>query len=83
LPALLVLGVATRYAALGLLMMTGVIELIVPDGWVNFHLYWAALALCVLALGAGQLSFDALICGMRTRTCQHQPRMISGKSGEP
>lgn len=67
LPALLVLGLATRYAAVGLLLMTGVIELIVPDGWVNFHLYWAALALCVLALGAGRLSFDALISGMRAR----------------
>jgi putative oxidoreductase len=73
LPALLVLGLATRYAAVGLLIMTGVIQLIVPDGWVNFHLYWAALALCVLALGAGQLSFDALISRMRTAHASTSP----------
>ena len=68
LPALLVLGLATRYAAAGLLIMTGVIELIIPDGWVNFHLYWAALAFSVLALGAGPLSFDALISRVRSRS---------------
>ncbi|MEO6381128.1 MAG: DoxX family protein, partial [Nitrobacter sp.] len=42
LPILLVLGLATRLTALGLLVMTGVIQLVVPDGWANFHLYWAA-----------------------------------------
>lgn len=61
LPVLLILGLATRYAALGLLVMTGTIQLIVPDGWVNFHLYWAGLALALLALGAGPLSLDALL----------------------
>ncbi len=60
LPVLLLLGLATRVAALGLLVMTGIIQLIVPDGWVNFHLYWAALALAVLALGPGPLSVDWL-----------------------
>src|SRR6266851_3331566 len=44
LPILLVLGLATRFAALGLLIMTAVIQLVVPDGWANFHLPWAALA---------------------------------------
>ncbi|HEY4433689.1 MAG TPA: DoxX family membrane protein, partial [Candidatus Cybelea sp.] len=39
LPVLLVLGLATRLAALALLAMTGVIQLVFPDGWVNFHLY--------------------------------------------
>ncbi len=61
LPTLLLLGLATRWAALGLLIMTGVIQLIVPEGWVNFHLYWAALALAVLALGPGRLSLDAVL----------------------
>lgn len=60
LPVLLLLGLATRVAALGLLVMTGIIQLIVPDGWVNFHLYWAALALALLALGPGPLSIDWL-----------------------
>src|SRR5262245_23176366 len=37
LPVLLVLGLGTRFAALGLLFMTGIIQLTVPDGWANFH----------------------------------------------
>lgn len=61
LPVLLMIGLGTRLAALGLLVMTGVIQLIVPDGWVNFHLYWVALALSILALGPGPLSVDALV----------------------
>src|SRR5205085_3197396 len=32
-PVLLVLGIATRFAALGLLCMTTIVELTVPDGW--------------------------------------------------
>jgi putative oxidoreductase len=61
LPILLVLGLATRFAALGLLIMTGVIQLVVPDGWANFHLPWASIALSIIALGAGPLSLDRLI----------------------
>ncbi len=61
LPVLLVIGLATRFAALGLLAMVGVIQLVVPDGWANFHLPWAALAIAIVALGAGPLSLDALI----------------------
>ncbi len=61
LPVLLILGLATRFAALGLLMMTGVIQLIAPDGWVNYHLYWAGLEVGLLAVGADPLSLDALV----------------------
>lgn len=61
LPVLLLLGFATRLVALALLVMTGVIQLVFPDGWVNFHLYWAALALAIVALGPGALSLDYLI----------------------
>lgn len=32
-PVLLVFGLATRFAALGLLVMTVIVELTVPDGW--------------------------------------------------
>src|SRR6516165_5414756 len=32
-PVLLVLGLGTRFAALGLLFMTLIVELTVPDGW--------------------------------------------------
>jgi putative oxidoreductase len=61
LPILLVVGLATRLSALGLLVMTGVIELVVPEGWANFHLPWAALAVAIVALGPGRLSPDYLI----------------------
>lgn len=60
LPILLLAGLATRLSALGLLAMTGVIQLVMPDGWQNFHLYWAALALGVIAVGPGPLALDRL-----------------------
>ena len=63
LPILLVFGFATRLTALGLLVMTGVIQLVVPEGWANFHLYWASIALAIIALGPGALSLDRLIFG--------------------
>ncbi len=61
LPTLLVFGLGTRLAALGLLGMTAVIQLTEPDGWANFHLIWAATALAILVHGPGKISLDALI----------------------
>ncbi len=58
LPVLLLVGLGTRFAACALLMMTGVIQLVFPDGWANFHLYWAALAAGIVAMGPGGLSID-------------------------
>src|SRR5205823_9581177 len=69
LPVLLVIGLATRFSALGLLVMTGVIQLVVPEGWANFHLPWAALAVAIIALGPGTLSLDHLI-NVRPRIAQ-------------
>ncbi|MEO8857065.1 MAG: DoxX family protein [Burkholderiaceae bacterium] len=66
LPILLILGLATRFSALGLLCMTAVIQLIVPDGWANFHLPWATMAVALIAIGPGRLSLDHFIEG-RTR----------------
>lgn len=60
LPILLVLGLATRLAALGLLAMTLVVELTVPDGW-PIHVTWAAMALGIMAWGPGRVSLDHLI----------------------
>jgi putative oxidoreductase len=59
-PILLVLGFATRFAALGLLLMTAIVELTVPDGW-PIHLTWAAMALGIMAWGPGRASLDYLI----------------------
>jgi putative oxidoreductase len=61
LPVLLIVGLGTRFSALGLLVMTGVIQLVVPEGWANFHLPWAALAIAIIAIGPGALSLDRLI----------------------
>jgi putative oxidoreductase len=54
---LLVLGFATRFAALGLLFMTVIVELTVPDGW-PVHITWAAMALGIMAWGPGRFSID-------------------------
>ena len=59
-PVLLVLGLATRFAALGLLFMTLIVELTVPDGW-PVHITWAAMALAIIAWGPGRLSLDFVI----------------------
>ena len=58
-PVLLVLGLATRFAALGLLLMTCIVELTVPDGW-PVHITWAAMALGIMAWGPGRFSLDFL-----------------------
>ena len=57
LPILLVLGLTTRLAALGLLVMTLIVQLTVPDGW-PIHLTWAAMALGIMAWGPGRVSLD-------------------------
>jgi putative oxidoreductase len=64
---LLVLGLGTRFAALSLLFMTAIVELTVPDGW-PIHLTWAAMALALMAGGAGRLSLDAVIDGFWQKT---------------
>jgi putative oxidoreductase len=60
LPILLVLGIGTRFAAIGLLLMTALIQITVPEGW-PLHLTWAAMAAGIIALGAGRLSMDNLL----------------------
>lgn len=60
LPVLLVLGLGTRFAALGLLVMTIVIELTEPAAW-PIHITWAAMALGIMAGGAGKFALDRLI----------------------
>lgn len=61
LPLLLVAGLFTRCAAVGLLGMTAVIEIFVyPQAWPT-HLSWAALLLPLIAQGAGKFSLDHLL----------------------
>ncbi len=64
LPILLILGLGTRLAALGLFVMTLTIQIFVyPDAFVSTHFGWFALALGVMAYGPGKLSIDHLVAG--------------------
>ena len=61
LPVLLVIGLATRLSALGLLGMTAVIQIFVyPDAWPT-HLTWAVPMLYLIGRGGGRISADSII----------------------
>lgn len=81
LPGLLILGLATRFSAFGLLVMTAIIQLTVPSGWANFHLPWAALAVAIMAIGPGVLSLDhwisRAIFGPTGPAAKESPRRLS------
>lgn len=58
LPIMLLLGLGTRFAALGLLGMTLIIQLFVyPDAYA-VHGTWAAVLLYLMAMGGGYFSLD-------------------------
>lgn len=60
-PALILLGLATRFSALALLLMTLTIQLLVyPDAYPT-HGVWAAVLLFLIAKGPGEISIDRLI----------------------
>jgi putative oxidoreductase len=60
-PVLLVIGLASRLSALGLLSMTMVIQLFVfPSGWPD-HILWIALLLSIIARGPGAISLDHVL----------------------
>lgn len=62
LPILLIAGLATRFAALSLLVLTVLFQLYVaPQALWTAHIYWAGALLVLLSQGPGQLSLDALI----------------------
>ncbi len=60
LPVLLLACLFTRFAALVLLAMKAVIQITVPEGWANFHLPWAAMALALMVFGGGRIGLDGL-----------------------
>jgi putative oxidoreductase len=61
LPVALVLGLFARASALGLLIMTAVIQIFVfPAAWVT-HGLWAGAFLVTLAYGPGRISLDHLL----------------------
>jgi putative oxidoreductase len=61
LPVMLVLGMGTRLAAFMLLVQTAIIQLTIPDGWANFHLPWAAMAMAIIVLGPGKIAVDRML----------------------
>ena len=64
---LLVLGLATRFSALALFMMTLTIEIFVyPDAWPT-HLSWAGLLLPLMVRGGGAWSIDRIVAATRGR----------------
>lgn len=80
LPALLIVGFATRFSAFGLLIMTAIIQLVVPEGWSTYHFPWATFAVALIAIGPGPLSLDYLVdrylnsAGLPFRIPQTSPR---------
>lgn len=60
-PLLILIGLATRFSALALLVMTLTIQIFVyPDAYPT-HGTWAAVLLYLIAKGPGKLSLDAVI----------------------
>lgn len=53
----LLLGFLTRFSALGLLIMTAVIQFVYPSSW-TVHLLWAGILLYIVKSGGGDLSLD-------------------------
>lgn len=65
LPVLLLIGLATRYSALGLLGMTLVIQIFVYPNAYPTHGIWAAVLLYLIARGPGVFSMDHLLTRRR------------------
>lgn len=62
LPVLLVIGLGTRFAALGLLVITGMIlAFVAADPLATVQFYWAALLAVLVTQGPGAVSLDHLI----------------------
>jgi putative oxidoreductase len=62
LPVMLVLGFGTRFAAIGLLIMTVLIQLyVMPQALWTAHIYWASILIVLVSLGAGKISIDHII----------------------
>lgn len=66
LPLLVLLGLGTRLASFGLLVMTLVIQLLVYPGAYATHGVWAAVLLWLMVRGGGSFSLDHLIARRRS-----------------
>ena len=68
LPLMLLLGLGTRFAALGLLVMTAVIQLLVYPAAYPTHGVWAAVLLWLMVRGPGAVSIDHALVVRRNRS---------------
>jgi putative oxidoreductase len=68
---LLLIGLASRFSALGLFGMTVVIQLFVYPANYPDHLLWAAALLLIIARGPGMFSIDHLIRRSHTYSSGH------------
>jgi putative oxidoreductase len=60
LPVCLVVGFASRFAALGLLVMTVLMQIYVTPGlWWTTHIYWVSILMVLMSVGPGAISIDA------------------------
>lgn len=67
-PTLLLFGLATRFSAGALLVMTMVIQIFVfPDAWWPVHSLWVAMAAILIVRGGGLFSLDALLARVRAK----------------
>ena len=67
-PMLLLFGIATRFSAGALFVMTLVIQLFVfPDAWWPVHSLWAAMAAILIVRGGGLFSLDAVAARLRRK----------------
>ncbi len=66
-PLMLVVGLATRFSALAMLVMTLVIQFLVYPGSYATHGTWAAALLFLMARGPGKLSLDHWIASRQPR----------------
>jgi putative oxidoreductase len=62
LPILLVLGLGTRFVALVLIGLTVLLQLYVsPQALWTAHIYWGAILIVLMSLGAGKISVDQIL----------------------
>ncbi len=60
LPICLILGFATRLAALALLAMTVLLSVyVMPEALWTTHVYWGAILMVLISVGPGAISLDA------------------------
>lgn len=66
LPIMLIIGLGSRFGAMGLLVMTLVIQTVYPNLFYD-HMVWAAALIGILLIGPGKVSLDTLIANKLRR----------------